>query len=125
MKTLLTVSAVLEGATGFALVLRPSELAALLLGVPLDALVALTVGRVAGVALVALGLACWLTRVDAQGRAGRGVVFAMLLYNCGVLAVLAFTGLALGLAGIGLWPAALSHLVMGAWCAKNLATGHT
>lgn len=103
---------------------RPSARAALLLGVPLNAPVAVTVGRIAGVALAALGLACWLTRVDAHGRAARGLVFAMLLYNCGVLAVLAFAGLASGLAGIGLWPAALAHLLLGAWCAKNLATRH-
>lgn len=103
---------------------RPSARAALLLGVPLNAPVAVTVGRIAGVALAALGLACWLTRVDAHGRAARGLVFAMLLCNCGVLAVLAFAGLASGLAGIGLWPAALAHLLLGAWCAKNLATRH-
>ena len=125
MKRLLTVIAVLEGATGLVLVVRPSALADVLFGLPLIAPVAVTVGRITGVALVALGLACWLIRTDAQSRVARGLVSAMLLYNCGVLVVLIFAGLASGLAGVGLWPAALTHLVLGAWCARNLATAHT
>lgn len=124
MRLLLTVSAVVEGATGLALVIRPSALAALLLGAPLHAPVGVAVGRIAGIALAALGLACWLTRVDGQGRAARGLVFAMLLYNGGALAVLVSAGLGSGLAGIGLWPAALAHFVLGIWCARSLVSKH-
>lgn len=62
MKALLTFTALIEGVTGLGLLAVPSVLARLLLGVPLDAPAALTVARVAGVALLALSVACsgWL-----------------------------------------------------------------
>ena len=74
MRRLLVVTALLEGATGLALVALPSRLVALLLGSSLDAPAAVTVARVAGVALIALALTCWLARADAQGGAARGLV---------------------------------------------------
>ena len=120
MKTLLAVEAFIEGGTGLVLVAFPSLVATLLLGSPLDAPGALTVARVAGVALLAVVVACWLARHDGHGRAARGVVGAMALYNAGVLAVLGHACLVLGLSGIALWPAVLVHAVMAAWCLKSL-----
>jgi hypothetical protein len=120
MKTLLTVTAVLEAATGLALVARPSAPVALLLGSSLDTPAALTIGRVAGAALLSLGVACWLTRNDGPSRAGSGMVAALLLYNAVVVALLARAGLASGLSGIGLWPAVVLHLAMALWCVACL-----
>jgi hypothetical protein len=120
MKTLLTVEAVIEGGTALVLVALPSLVATLLLGSPLDAPGAVTVARVAGVALLALVAACWRARHDGHGLAARGVVGAMALYNAGVLAVLGHAGLGLGLSGIALWPAVLIHAVMAAWCVQVL-----
>jgi hypothetical protein len=120
MKTLLTVTAVLEAATGLALVARPSAPVALLLGSSLDTPAALTIGQVAGAALLSLGVACWLARNDGSSRAGSGVVAAMLLYNAAVVVVLARAGIAPGLSGIGLWPAVVLHLAMAAWCVACL-----
>jgi hypothetical protein len=122
MKTLLAVTGVLEGATGLALVARPSWVIALLLGVPLEAPEEFALGRVAGVALIALGLACWLARLDAGSRAARGLIGAMLLYNAGVFIVIAIAGLGSGLVGIGLWPVALGHALMFGWCTKSLVS---
>ena len=59
MKNLLTVTAVLEAAVGLLFVVIPSRVTTFLLGAPLDTPVALTVARVTGVALLALGVACW------------------------------------------------------------------
>jgi hypothetical protein len=120
MKNLLTVSAVIEGGTGLVLVAFPSGVATLLLGSSLDGPGALTVARVAGVALVALGSACWGARCDGHSRAARGVVGGMVIYNAGVLTVLVYAGLGLGLFGSGLWPAVLVHAVMAVWCVKSL-----
>jgi hypothetical protein len=120
MKALLTVEAVIEGGTGLVLVAFPSTVAALLLGASLDAPGALTVARVAGVTLLALVVACWRARTDPSSGAARGVAGAMALYNVGVLAVLGYAGLGLGLSGIALWPAVLVHAVMAAWCAMAL-----
>jgi multisubunit Na+/H+ antiporter MnhG subunit len=109
VKTLLTASALIEAATGLALVAFPSLA---------DTPVALTVARTAGVALLALGVACWCARIAEPGPAVRGVLRAMALYNVGIVALLLYAGLGVGLSSVGLWPAALIHAFMGAWCAK-------
>jgi len=74
VKALYTLTAVTEVVTGSALIWRPSAIMALLLGAPLNTPAAVALGRVAGVALFALGVACQLARPDAQSRAARGLV---------------------------------------------------
>ena len=54
----LLVAAIAEAATGVALVIAPSLVGELLLGEALAG-VAASVARVAGLALIGLGLACW------------------------------------------------------------------
>ena len=119
MASLLLVTAVLEGVTGLALVALPARLTTLLLGSSLDAPAALTLARVAGIALVALALTCWLTREDCESRAARGLVAAMALYHAGVAIVLAYANIGLALYGTGLWPTVLFHTAMTAWCLKT------
>ena len=87
-KSLLSVTGALEAATGLALLAMPSVVVELLLGSSPGTLSGVTVSRVAGVALFALGVVCWLAREDAASRAAKGLVAAMLLYNIGVVAVL-------------------------------------
>ena len=116
MKRFLTLTAIIEAATGFGLIVIPSVVVRLLLGSPLDTPAVVTLGRVAGAALLALGVACWLARNDRQSRAARGLVVAMLVYNIVATAVLAFAGIGLGLHGVALWPAVLLHAVMAIWC---------
>jgi hypothetical protein len=73
-------------------------------------------GRVAGVALLALGVACWLAQHDAQSCAARGLVSAMVLYNLGAVVILGAAGLQSQSVGIALWPAVILHAVMAVWC---------
>ena len=120
MKRLLKLTAIIEAATGLALIAVPSVVVRLLLGSPLDTSAAVMLGRVAGAALLALGVACWLARDDTQSRATRGLVVAMLMYNIPATAVLAFAGIGLGLHGVALWPAVVLHAAMGAWCGACL-----
>jgi hypothetical protein len=120
MKRLLTFTAIIEAVTGLALIAMPSIVVRLLLGSLLDTSAALVLGRVAGVALLTLGVACWLARDDTQSCAARGVVTAMLLYNVAVAAVLAFAGIGLRLHGIALWPAVVLHAAMTVWCVACL-----
>ena len=58
MKKVLVLTAILEVATGMALLIVPSFVSRLLLGEELSG-VAIPVARVTGIALIGLGLSCW------------------------------------------------------------------
>jgi len=119
MKRFLTLTAIIEAATGLALIAVPAIVVRLLLGAEISG-ASIPLGRVAGAALLALGVACWLARDDTQSRAARGLVVAMLIYNIVATAVLAFAGIGLGLHGVVLWPAVVLHAAMGVWCITTL-----
>jgi Kef-type K+ transport system membrane component KefB len=120
MKALQTATAVIELGAGLALLCFPSITVKFLVGAPLETPAALTVARVGGAGLLALGVACWLARGDTESRAARGLVAAMLLYDVAAVAVLAFAGIGFGLQGVGLWPAVVLHAVMTVWCLMYL-----
>ena len=119
MKRFLTLTAIIEAATGLALIAVPAVVVRLLLGAEISG-ASIPFGRVAGAALLALGVACWLARDDTQSRATRGVVIAMLMYNLVATAVFASAGIGLGLHGVALWPAVVLHAAMGVWCVACL-----
>ena len=117
MKRLLALAAALEGVTGVALMIAPAVVARLLLGAVLSAAGAV-VGRVAGCALVSLGLACWPVRgpTNMLIPAAR----AMLTYNSLVACYLVFLGIRGEFVGVLLWPAVAVHglfalLLLRAW----------
>lgn len=120
MKNLLTVITVIESITGLLLVLLPSKLVSFLFGSALDSPVALMVAYIAGVALMALGITCWIARNDNQSSAVKGVIIGLIVYNAGVVAVLAYSEIGLGFSGIGLWAAVLVHFIMTIWCVLSL-----
>jgi len=122
LKPLLASTAAIEAATGLALLLSPSLVVSLLLGGSLDTPAALVLARVGGVALLSIGVACWLAQGDGRSRAARGLVAAMLLYNAATVAVLAYAGIGAGLSGVGLWPAVLLHAALAVWCIACLRT---
>ena len=117
MKRLLIVTAVMELGTGLALLCCPSPAVALLLGSPLDTPAAVALGRVAGAALLALGVACWLAKHDTRSRAARGLIVAMLLYNLGAVTILGAAGIWSHPVGVALWPAVILHAGMTFWSA--------
>ena len=119
MSRLLKLTAIIETATGLGLTAVPAIVVRLLLGADISG-ASMPLGRVAGAALLALGVACWLARDDTQSRAARGLVVAMLMYNIAATAVLAFAGISLGLHGVALWPAVVLHAAMGVWCVACL-----
>jgi len=125
MNKVLTVTAVLEAATGLGILAQPSVVFSLILGSSLDSVPAVVVARVAGVALLALGLACWVARHDDDARAVRGLVGAVALYNAGVLAVLVHASLVGRTSGIALWPIVVGHAVMCFWCIISLKARHS
>ena len=76
-------------------------------------------------ALLALGVACWLARHDEGTSTVRGLVGAMALYNVGILALLAHAALVWQVHGIALWPIVAGHTVMGFWCIISLKARHS
>ena len=111
MNKVLIFAAVGEAATGLALLIVPSLVGQLLLGAELTG-IAVTVARVAGIALIALGVACW----PGPPRVG------MLIYSAAVTLYLAYVGFSGGLTGILLWPAVVLHGVLTAlliWASSN------
>jgi hypothetical protein len=120
MKTLHTVSAVIELGAGLALLAFPSASVKLLFGSPLDTPAAVALGRLAGAALFTLGIACWRASRDAQSRAAKGLVHEMLVYNFLAASVLAGVALVGTLVGELLWPAVILHTAMAVWCVREL-----
>ena len=107
MKWVLIFAAVGEAGTGLALLVVPSLVGRLLLGEELTG-IAIPVARVAGIALIALGIACW----PGPPRVG------MLTYSAAVTLYLAYLGFADGMNGVLLWPAVILHLVLTALLAR-------
>jgi len=105
---LLSAAAAIEAALGLALIIYPQAVASLLLGAVLAG-AGIAVGRVAGIALLSLGLACWMRRKDANKTAA---LVAMLTYNLLVAAYLMYLGFGGELVGILLWPAIAIHAVL-------------
>ena len=105
---LLSVEAAIEAATALALIIFPQAVSSLLLGADL-AEAGIAVARVAGIALLSLGLVCWMSRQDANKAAA---LAAMLSYNLLVTAYLMYLGFGGELVGILLWPAIAIHAVL-------------
>jgi hypothetical protein len=91
-----------------------------LLGTTLDTSTGMVVARVAGAALLSLGLICWTARNDPRSHATRGLIQALVLYNAAAAAVFIHANFVLGLSGIGLWLAAIVHIAMTGWCAFRI-----
>lgn len=98
---LLKLCAVLEAATGLALVIVPSLVGQLLLGAELAG-VAVPVAQVLGIALIGLGIACW----PGTPRCG------MLTYSAAVTLFLGYVGCTGRFGGILLWPAVIAHAIL-------------
>jgi len=109
MKKLLALAAVIEAATGVALMIHPPLVTRLLLGDGVSG-AGEALGRVAGFALLGLGLACW------PGLESAGVntpaLRALLTYNLLTTLYLAYLGIGDRLVGSLLWPAVVIHGVL-------------
>ncbi len=112
MKKLLVFTAAAEEVTGLALLIAPALVVRLLFGEELAG-VAVPVARVTGIALVALGIACW----PGPPLAG------MLIYSAAVTLYLAYVGFAGGLTGVLLWPAVVLHAILTALLTRASTRG--
>ena len=113
MKSTLVFAAIGEATTGLALLIVPSLVVQLLLDQQLAG-VAIPIARVSGIALIALGIACW------PGPPPIG----MLAYGALVTLYLAYLGFAGGFSGVLLWPAVILHAILTALLARGLRLQH-
>jgi hypothetical protein len=98
----LTVAAVLEVATGMALLIVPSLVGRLLFGEELTRIV-IPVARVLGIALIALGVCCW---------PGSTALYGMLAYSGLVTLYLLYLAIRGEWVGPLLWPVVALHGIL-------------
>ena len=110
----LRFAAVAEIVTGLALLAVPSLVGELLLGQHLAG-VAIPVARVTGIALVALGMACWPAAPP----------IGMFAYSSAVTLYLAYLGFSAEFAGVLLWPAAAVHAFLSILLGRALLAAAT
>jgi hypothetical protein len=102
------VSALIEVATGLGLFFSPEVVAQLLLGGQLEN-VGVVLGRVTGIALLCLGIACW---PYAKTWSAKGApLTALAIYN--ILAAAYLFGIAGTTVGALFWPAVVLHAIVG------------
>ena len=102
MKKVLTFAAVLEAATGMALLIVPSLVGRLLFGEEFTGIV-IPVARVLGIALLALGVCCW---------PGSTALCGMLTYSALVTLYLLYLAIRGEWVGPLLWPVVVIHALL-------------
>ena len=107
MTKVLGLAAVLEAATGLVLIIHPGLVAQGLFGDGVAG-AGMALSRVAGCALLALGVACWPGRESGSGSARS--IGALLTYSLLVTLYLIYLGVLGHLAGMLLWPAVAVHV---------------
>jgi len=110
VKNVLAFAAVGEIVTGVALLLTPSLIGQWLFGAGLVG-IAITMARVAGIALIGLGVACW------PGTP----LLGMVTYSVAVALYLAYVGYSGGPSGILLWPAVIAHVALAALLSRGIS----
>jgi hypothetical protein len=118
MKNVLLVAAAGEAAIGLALLIHPPIVVRLLFAADIAG-AGVILSRIAGICLIALGIACW------PGTAYRPL-FGMLTYSAFVTVYLANLGIGDEWAGKLLWPAVTIHAVLTiflarAWYSQRIA----
>ena len=109
LRRLLAFCALVEISTGIALVIAPEMVAALLVRAQITELATL-LGRCMGIALLALGLACWPQQQVAPS--GSAAFRAMFAYSSLIALFLGYVGAVAHLGGPLLWPAVGLHGAM-------------
>ena len=106
MRKILIFASIVEITTGLALLIDPRFVVALLVG-PHTPIEEIPMGRLPGIAILALGLACW--PVEGYGGRGSPAFRGMLVYNT-LIALFLFYLFKVGrLGGVLLWPGVVLH----------------
>lgn len=111
---LLVLAVITEVGTGLALLFVPGLLGDWLIGIAATDLTNVF-ARCFGLALLALGIACW------PGASSTGAVRGMLFYNAAIVLYLTYLGLFVS-HGVLLWPAVAFHLLMSLLLGRTFQT---
>lgn len=114
-KLFLVVIALAETSIGLGLLLLPSVPFALLLGLESATVDAIFIGRIAGAALLAIGVASWMARTDEPNPSLFGLLVGILIYNTAVSILLVYAGAVLKMTGVMLWPTVAFHAILVVW----------
>ena len=114
-KLFLVVIASVEASTGLGLLFLPSVPFALLLGLEGATVDAMFVARIAGAALLAIGVASWMARTDELNPSLFGLLIGILFYNAAVPILLVYAGTVLKMTGLMLWPTVAFHAILAVW----------
>ncbi len=109
MKKLLALAAAGEAALGLVLLAYPPVVVRLLFNAEIAG-AGVVMSRVAGIALIALGVACWPG--SGAGRCLSGALRAMLCYSLLAMIYLAYLGIRREWVGSLLWPAVAVHAAL-------------
>jgi hypothetical protein len=114
-KLFLLVFSFTEIATGLGLLVLPDIVFAILLGLKSASVEAIFIARIAGAALVAIGVASWMAKSDAVNPTQFGLLAGILIYNTTASILLAYAGVFLKFNGVLLWPAVTIHAILAVW----------
>ena len=109
MNKVLALAAAGEAATGLVLLVYPPIVARLLIGAEISG-AGVVMSRIAGISLIALGLACWAGGYGGS-RADRAL-WGMLTYSLLATLYMGYLGIVGEFVGILLWPAIVVHAVL-------------
>jgi hypothetical protein len=122
MNKVLALAAAGEAAMGLALLVYPPIVVRLLFGAEIAG-AEVVMSRIAGISLVALGLACWPGSDGDSGLAG--ALRGMLCYSLLATLFLAYLGIGGEWVGPLLWPAVALHLILSLLLARQWRLGNT
>ena len=105
MKKALTLASVAEAGAGVILLAWPAVVVRLLFAAEISG-AGVIMSRLAGVALIGLGVACW------PGNSAHQALNGMLTYSALALLYLSYIGVRGEAVGVLLWPAVVAHMVL-------------
>jgi hypothetical protein len=115
MKKVLALAAMGEAAMGLVLLVYPPIVVRLLFGAGIAG-AGDVMSRIAGISLIALGLACWPSR--AKNCDPAQTLQGMLCYSLFTTLYLAYLGIAGEFVGTLLWPAVVLHVILAIFLAR-------
>lgn len=113
MKLLLKSTSIIEGLTGLAIIFIPNILTNLLLGLSMNEVSGLILSMVAGVALLAIAIVCWLVSEQENSLA---VVKGLMFYNIAVVGIVLYSAIHFYVYNTLFFTIAGFHFIYGTWC---------